>query len=491
MSATNTVLLANSHASLGGADLDPAAATRPVHHVRTPKALLPSPLHTLALDVWWQAMRDESSSTYLVTNAAYFKHFERWATASDFPVDHIINDGTTDAADALSVAASLALVMRRIGLTDSSHNLVVAAVESHPNAIAAVEIGRWFAAERSDVCASTDAGLRTGSAGDFEIVGLRLRGQRLALVRTHEAALSTRSCLRTFYGALANYAPSTPADGLTIEYTDLSPAATVTSLEEEDDVAATTPNAGGPLVAAYHKWFASEGVTPPSAGVGPNVPEPIVTRANARVGVMGNPSDGFFGRTISLSVNNFWAEVRVWPSTRLAILPHPLYDPLSFGSLADLHKVVAHEGTDGGVRLLLAACKRFYSHCQTNGIDLRTDANCTLAYDTNVPRQVGLAGSSAILTATITSLIAFHRVPKEKLPLDELPSLVLSIEKVRCPPLRPSRTSPCEPAAAPLSIRAMTARGPLSPTRTGGAGHQRRAAGPRDPGIWRDSLHGL
>ncbi len=32
---------------------------------------------------------------FLVTNADKFKHFERWATASDFPVDNIVNDGTT------------------------------------------------------------------------------------------------------------------------------------------------------------------------------------------------------------------------------------------------------------------------------------------------------------------------------------------------------------------------------------------------------------
>ncbi len=30
-----------------------------------------------------------------MTNADKFKHFERWATASDFPVDNIVNDGTT------------------------------------------------------------------------------------------------------------------------------------------------------------------------------------------------------------------------------------------------------------------------------------------------------------------------------------------------------------------------------------------------------------
>ena len=36
--------------------------------------------------------------------------------------------------------------------------------------------------------------------------------------------------------------------------------------------------------------------------------------AMRRIGLVGNPSDGFFGKTISLSIANFWAEVSVWPS---------------------------------------------------------------------------------------------------------------------------------------------------------------------------------
>jgi hypothetical protein len=35
----------------------------------------------------------------------------------------------------------------------------------------------------------------------------------------------------------------------------------------------------------------------------------ITRRAHARVGLVGNPSDGFFGKTIAVSVANFWAEV--------------------------------------------------------------------------------------------------------------------------------------------------------------------------------------
>ena len=36
-----------------------------------------------------------------------------------------------------------------------------------------------------------------------------------------------------------------------------------------------------------------------------------------RVGLVGNPSDGFYGKTISLSIENFWAEVSIKESREL------------------------------------------------------------------------------------------------------------------------------------------------------------------------------
>lgn len=44
---------------------------------------------------------------------------------------------------------------------------------------------------------------------------------------------------------------------------------------------------------------------------------PVVKRAYARVGLMGNPSDGFHGKTIALSISNFWAEVSLVESEKL------------------------------------------------------------------------------------------------------------------------------------------------------------------------------
>ena len=102
---------------------------------------------------------------------------------------------------------------------------------------------------------------------------------------------------------------------------------------------------------------------------------------------MGNPSDGFFGKTISLSIQNFWAEVTIFESERLILTPHLLNDPTEFGSLADLHDSYGRDGYLGGLRLLQATCRKFYIYCSKHGIAL-AKRNFTLKYDTNVPRQV-------------------------------------------------------------------------------------------------------
>lgn len=47
---------------------------------------------------------------------------------------------------------------------------------------------------------------------------------------------------------------------------------------------------------------------------------------------------------------------------------------------------------------LQATCKRFHDHCQQQGLRLPTKG-FRLAYSTNIPRQAGLSGSSAIICA--------------------------------------------------------------------------------------------
>ena len=126
------------------------------------------------------------------------------------------------------------------------------------------------------------------------------------------------------------------------------------------------PNEGHVGLSDYKKWtkyFAARDVDIQNQ-------VPIVQRAYARVGLIGNPSDGFHGKTIALSIKNFWAEATIFESPRLNLIPHPLNDPTSFGNLADLHVISKKEGYMGGLRLVQATCKKFYEFCDVNGIAL-------------------------------------------------------------------------------------------------------------------------
>lgn len=62
----------------------------------------------------------------------------------------------------------------------------------------------------------------------------------------------------------------------------------------------------------------------------------IEHKSYARVGLMGNPSDAYFGKTISFLLGNFWASVKLQPSKDLVINPHPIHDFVAFGSIRHL-----------------------------------------------------------------------------------------------------------------------------------------------------------
>ncbi|MEX0775507.1 MAG: hypothetical protein WD042_07310 [Phycisphaeraceae bacterium] len=149
----------------------------------------------------------------------------------------------------------------------------------------------------------------------------------------------------------------------------------------------------------------------------------IRTQAYARAGLIGNPSDGYFGKTISVIVRNFAAGVTCWESPRMTIKPrHP--GVLEFESFDGLIEDVKIYGYYGGVRLIKAACKRFHDYCQEQGITL-PKRNCTIEYTTDIPIRVGLAGSSAIVCATLRALLAFFDV---QIPKPILPQVILDVE---------------------------------------------------------------
>jgi glucuronokinase len=145
--------------------------------------------------------------------------------------------------------------------------------------------------------------------------------------------------------------------------------------------------------------------------------------APARVALAGNPSDGYGGRTLSLAISNYAATVTVAESADLEIVPAP-QDEVSFASVEALVDDVRANGYYGGLRLLKAAVRRFADHCRERGTPIDERA-FSIRYETDIPRGVGLGGSSAIVTAAIRAMAEFLGIEVDR---DELPDLALSVE---------------------------------------------------------------
>jgi len=149
----------------------------------------------------------------------------------------------------------------------------------------------------------------------------------------------------------------------------------------------------------------------------------IRKRAYARAGLVGNPSDGYHGKTISVIVRNFWAEVTLyeWDQVEIVLSQE---DRSRFRSVQELVNDVHLHGYYGGIRLVKATIKKFVEYCARQDIPLH-DRSFSVRYESSIPRQVGLAGSSAIIVATLRCLMEFYGV---EIPERVQPSLVLSVE---------------------------------------------------------------
>ncbi|HLK69231.1 MAG TPA: hypothetical protein VKU19_37620 [Bryobacteraceae bacterium] len=149
----------------------------------------------------------------------------------------------------------------------------------------------------------------------------------------------------------------------------------------------------------------------------------IETYGYARAGLLGNPSDGYFGKTISFAMSNFRARVLLYPSGRLEIKPSKNDLPI-FENLDDLYRITRWRGYYGGFRIIQALIVRLIDYCRKNSIELE-ERNFTLEYESNIPQRLGLGGSSAIITASLRALCQYYGI---EIPLPVQANLVLETE---------------------------------------------------------------
>ncbi len=149
----------------------------------------------------------------------------------------------------------------------------------------------------------------------------------------------------------------------------------------------------------------------------------IKKEAHSRLGLIGNPSDGYNGKTISISCPEFSAEIVLYEWDTIEILQSE-NDRRGFDSIYHLARDVKLNGYYGGIRLIKATLKKFVEYCAANDLSLH-DQNFAIRYSTSIPRAVGLGGSSAIVIATLKCLLEFYHV---EIPTNVLPSIALAVE---------------------------------------------------------------
>lgn len=148
---------------------------------------------------------------------------------------------------------------------------------------------------------------------------------------------------------------------------------------------------------------------------------------SARAALAGNPSDGYRGAVVSVPVNSVSAVVTATSADRFEIVHSPTADD-TFATLDRLVDHIDRFGTDDARQLVLATIRALARHHDVDIDPLRIDVH------SDIPRSVGLAGSSAIVIATLRALIAASSGAPWAVSLaddhDALARLALSVETV-------------------------------------------------------------
>ncbi len=150
----------------------------------------------------------------------------------------------------------------------------------------------------------------------------------------------------------------------------------------------------------------------------------VHARSFPRAGFLGNPSDGYFGKTLSFAFADYCVDLTLTESSRMRFVPGEVDDAM-FDSPENLVRDLRLYGYYGGVRMLKAVAKLFFEYCFDHDIKL-PKMNFTAEYRTNIPRLVGLSGSSAICSAMLKGLMEFYGV---EIPFDYTPTICLEAEK--------------------------------------------------------------
>eukprot|EP00924_Labyrinthula_sp_SR-Ha-C_P006327 maker-scaffold_31-snap-gene-3.76-mRNA-1 protein AED:0.21 eAED:0.21 QI:83/1/1/1/1/1/4/148/343 len=121
----------------------------------------------------------------------------------------------------------------------------------------------------------------------------------------------------------------------------------------------------------------------------------------ARIGILGNPSDGFNGKVISSTVSNFHTEIHIHSCQQFILRDQQ--EKICFPCWKELIKACdQYPQQENAIRLLLATCKIFNDNFQ------ESKKMFEVSFTTTIPKQSGLSGSSAITIGFLKCLIKLN-----------------------------------------------------------------------------------
>lgn len=122
----------------------------------------------------------------------------------------------------------------------------------------------------------------------------------------------------------------------------------------------------------------------------------IEIRVPARIGLLGNPSDGFGGRVIACTVDDFAATTRAEPAQAWEFTT-PTDHTWQASDPTTIAAALAADELHDGLELLAAAVARLHHH------GLAREPH-RLSFVSDIPRRAGLSGSSAVIVGAIRAL---------------------------------------------------------------------------------------
>ncbi len=134
----------------------------------------------------------------------------------------------------------------------------------------------------------------------------------------------------------------------------------------------------------------------------PRVANHIRIEVPARAHLAGNPSDGYGGAVLSVTVPTLSATVTVADSDHFSVTgPDD-----SWSTMTEMAETTQRLGYDGGDRLVRAALVTLDRHLP----DRPARRPGGFEWSTTIPRSVGLGGSSAIVIATMRAALAWWEI---------------------------------------------------------------------------------